>query len=312
MPDVPIWSECNINCVFCSNPVTGFRGTNENYTFEAFSRKWELYLQGKSSFLKFNAVDDYFSMTGGEPTLNPGFLKILALVRKTWPRKPIKLLTNARMFSYPQFAKACLALGGPDFELKVPFFGYDEKTYSAISRTPGAFAEARAGLENILKYRSPSQRVTIRIILHRVQLLWLGKLLDFLHDEFPGINAVEFLYVEYEGFAEQNIKALLVPLTRCGAELGKLEPKLRKFPEYHLLHFPLCALPRKLWHRAWRTLDPIKIVHALQCRDCKALELCVGVHRTYALHCGTEEFKPVKSLAGVTRSRDPYRPVAKA
>jgi hypothetical protein len=292
--------------------VEGFRGTNERYTYEAFREKWRLYLDGKASFLKFNAVDDFLSMTGGEPTLNPGFLKILGLVRKTWPRKPIKLLTNARMLSYPDFAKTVLALGGPDFELKVPFFGYDEKTYSAISRAPGAFAEARAGLHNIFKYRSPGQRVTIRIILHKIQLRWLKELLDFLHSEFPGIGAVEFLYVEYEGFAEKNLKALAVPITECGALLGKLEPALLKFPEYHLLHFPLCALPRKLWHRAWRTLDPIKIVHAPQCGKCSARELCVGIHRTYAINLGVTEFKPVKSLAGVKRSRDPYRPVQSA
>ena len=306
---MPIWPECNLNCVFCSNPVEGYRKTTSRYTFERFRKKWELYQKGKESFLKFNAVDDFASMTGGEPTLNPDFLKILALVRKTWPKKPVKLLTNARMMRYPAFAEKTLRLGGDFFEIKIPFFGPDEKSYNSIARTPGAFADACAGIENLLSLRRPGQTVTIRIILHKLQLKWLEGLLDFLPEKFRGIDGVELLFVEYEGHARQNFKALKLSLSDCGKKLGKLEPKLRGLPEFKLLHFPLCVLPKKLWPNAWRTLDPIKVVFPTGCSGCAAKKICVGVHKSYAECVGTEEFKPVKSLRGIVLSGNRYRPV---
>lgn len=312
MPDIPIWPECNLNCVFCSNPVEGFRNTREKYSYREFAKKWDLYLRGKETFLKFNSVDDFAGMTGGEPTIHPDFLKILAHVRKTWPGRGIKLLTNARMFGYESFAQNCFKIAKTPFEIGVPFFGYDAKSYESISRTPGSFSDAAAGLDAMFRFRKPGQRIGVRIVLHKLQTRHLPRMLDFLQVRYPALDLLELLFIEYEGFALENFANLKMSMRECGITLAKLSPELAKLREFRLLHFPLCVLPKQLWPNTWRTLDPIKIVFSLKCRKCKAQEICLGIHKSYAAAMGVREFKPVKTLSGVALSDNVYHPVRRA
>src|ERR1700726_4576112 len=86
MPDFPIWPQCNIGCVFCSNPVEGYRHTTDKYSFDVIRKKVFDYKRGLQTFVKFDEIGDYFNLTGGEPTLHPDFLKILALIRTEFPQ----------------------------------------------------------------------------------------------------------------------------------------------------------------------------------------------------------------------------------
>lgn len=310
MPDIPVWPQCNINCLFCSNPVSGYRDTQERYTFAKFEEKWKRYLETGHAFLKFDTGYDFISLTGGEPTCNPDFLKILGLLRKSWPDKPVQLLTNARMCKYEKFCAPLLLLAGPNFEVKVPVCGYDSKTHEAITRTPGSFADTMQGMRNIFALRAPGQRVGVRVILNKVQLKWLEQLLKFLLKEFPGLDKVELLFVEYEGMAAHNFRALDVSMKECGTELGRLAPLLRRFHEIGILHMPLCVLPKKLWPFAWRTLDPMKVMFAPPCARCKVRKYCVGIHRSYAAKRGVDEFKPFAKKPKLSESGDIYRPIA--
>ncbi|MCX5783303.1 MAG: radical SAM protein [Elusimicrobia bacterium] len=311
MPDIPVWPRCNINCIFCSNPVYGFRETEDRYVFARFAKDWQRHLDGKYPYLKFSRNEDFIGLTGGEPAMHPDFFKIIALLRKTRPDAKIMLLTNARMFKYKDFAQKCLLLGGDNLEIKVPLFGYNSKTHEAISRTPGSFADSVEGIKNIFLFKSPRQKIHARIILHKIQMLWLKKLLEFIAEKFPLMYDIEILFVEYEGFAEQNIKALKIPITQCAKELGKLYPVLKKFNNFKLLHFPLCVIPKKLWPYAWLTLDPIKLVHSVKCGKCAMLNYCVGIHKSYAIHAGVAEYKPVKKSVKFILSGDKYNPILK-
>src|SRR5258706_1130717 len=119
MPDIPIWPQCNIGCVFCSNPTEGYRNTTEQYSYEKIAEKIERYKKGEKVFPKFNEVRDYINITGGEPTIHPEFYKVLGLFRREFPRTLIRLLSNGRMFSYPEFAQRTLKVGFPPFEIAV-------------------------------------------------------------------------------------------------------------------------------------------------------------------------------------------------
>ena len=49
MPDFPIWPQCNIACVFCSNPVEGFRHTTDKYAYEELKGELGLdHFEGRS------------------------------------------------------------------------------------------------------------------------------------------------------------------------------------------------------------------------------------------------------------------------
>jgi MoaA/NifB/PqqE/SkfB family radical SAM enzyme len=309
VPDFPIWPQCNIACVFCSNPVEGFRQTTERYTFSEIRKKLDDYKKGARTFVKFDEVRDYFNLTGGEPTNHPDFLKILALIRTEFPPNLIRLLSNGRMFAYEDFARRTCGIAGLPFEIAVPMFGYDAKTHESISRTPKSFEQTTLGLRHLEKHRKPGQLVEIRIIMTKVQAKYLDGLLDYLLAEFPWIDRVVFLFEELEGFAEQYRDRLVFTQTECAAAIDRNFEKLRRFKDARMYHFALCAVPERLWPFVWNTLADFKVTYLDGCRTkCVYRDRCVGVHRSYIKHAGAPDIKPITRERPVACSGHRYHP----
>ena len=310
MPDFAIWPDCNIGCVLCSNPVEGYRHTTDQYSFEIIRNKLLDYKRGLRTFVKFDEVGDYFNLTGGEPTLHPDFLKILALIRTEFPQNLIRLLTNGRTLSEPDFARRACGIAGLPFEIAVPMFGGDAKSHEAISRTPGSFSQTVQGLRNLQAHRRPGQIVEIRVIMTKLQARFLDGLLDYLLAEFPWVDRVVFLYEEIEGFAELYKDRLLLTQSECAARLDDNFEKLRKFKDARLYHFSLCAVPARLWPRVWNTLADFKVTWLEGCRSkCLYRGQCVGVHRSYVKHAGAPDIVPIETRRAVELSGDSYHPI---
>ncbi|MBI5598012.1 MAG: radical SAM protein [Elusimicrobia bacterium] len=308
MPDFSIWPQCNIGCVFCSNPVSGFRETTDKYSYAEMVRKVGKYKRGLRTFVKFDEVGDYFNLTGGEPTLHPDFLKIVALLRTEFPRSLVRVLSNGRLFSYEDFARRTMGVGLAPFEVAVPLFGYDARTHEATSRTPGSFAQTMAGLENLRRHRGPGQRVEVRIILTRIQLKSLSGLLDMVLEKLSWVDQVVFLFVELEGFAEQYRDRVCLTMTEAAAALDALYDKVVRLPEARLYHFPLCAVPPRLWPFVYNTLAGFKVTWLDGCASCAHRPQCVGVHKSYVKHMGAPDIRPFAAPLAVEPSGDRYHP----
>lgn len=309
MPDFAIWPDCNIGCVFCSNPVKGFRQTTEKYSLEGIARKIREYKAGRRRFLKFDAVSDYFNITGGEPTLHPDFLRVLALIRGEFPGRLIRLLTNGRLFSYESFSSRVHGVGQTPFEVAIPLFGHDARTHEATSRTPGSFAQTVAGLHNSLRARRDGQAVELRIILTKIQMRSLEATLKFAFSEFPEVDRVCLLFVELEGFAERYRSQVAMTLSECAKGIDLSYGVLRRFREVRLYHFPLCVLPERLWPFVYNTLDGIKVTSVeSECPNCLYRGRCVGVHRSYARHMGAPDIHAIKEPRAVLESGDAFHP----
>lgn len=310
MPDLSIWPECNIGCVFCSNPVEGFRGTSDKYSFEAIRKKLEEYKSGLRTFVKFDEVRDYFNLTGGEPTIHPEFLRIVAHIRTEFPLNLIRLLSNGRMFAYEDFARRTLAIAGLPFEVAVPMFGPDAKTHESISRAPGSFEQTTRGLRHLFARRQPGQLVEIRVILTRLQCRHLDGLLDFLLAEFPQLDRIVFLYEELEGFAEKYKDVLRIPMSEAAENLERNLDKLKRFKDARLYHFALCTVPTPLWPFVWNTLADFKVTFLEGCRSsCRYRGQCVGVHRSYLRHSPAQDIAPIVKKRPVVLTGDRYHPV---
>ncbi|UPT75702.1 MAG: radical SAM protein [Elusimicrobiota bacterium] len=309
MPDFPIWPQCNIGCVFCSNPVEGFRQTTDRYALDELKKKLSDYKAGLRTFVKFDEERDYFNLTGGEPTNHPDFLKILAHIRTEFPANLIRLLSNGRMFYYEDFARRTCGIAQTPFEIAVPMFGPDPKTHEAISRTPGSWAQTTQGLRHLAKHRRPGQLVEIRIIMTKVQVRWLDGLLDYLLAEHPWVDRVVFLFEEIEGFAEQYKDRLKFTQSECAAHLDRNYEKLKRFKDARLYHFSLCTVPERLWPFVWNTLAGFKVEYQEGCRTkCAHREQCVGVHRSYARHMGAPDIAPIAVARAAVPTGDRFHP----
>jgi MoaA/NifB/PqqE/SkfB family radical SAM enzyme len=309
MPDFPIWPQCNIGCVFCSNPVEGFRHTTDRYALDELKKKLSDYKAGLRTFVKFDEERDYFNLTGGEPTNHPDFLKILAHIRTEFPANLIRLLSNGRMFFYEDFARRTCGIAQTPFEIAVPMFGPDPKTHEAISRTPGSWVQTTQGLRHLAKHRRPGQLVEIRIIMTKVQVRWLDGLLDYLLAEHPWVDRVVFLFEEIEGFAEQYKDRLKFTQSECAAHLDRNYEKLKRFKDARLYHFSLCTVPERLWPFVWNTLAGFKVEYQEGCRTkCAHREQCVGVHRSYARHMGAPDIAPIAVARAAVPTGDRFHP----
>ena len=310
MPDFSIWPQCNIGCVFCSNPVSGFRETTDKYSYAEMVRKVEKYKRGLRTFVKFDDVSDYFNLTGGEPTLHPEFLKIVGLLRGEFPRALVRVLSNGRLFSYDDFARRTMAMGLTPFEVAVPLFGHDARSHEATSRTPGSFAQTMAGLENLRRHRQAGQRVEIRIIMTRIQNKSLAGLLDMIAEHLGWVDQVVFLFVELEGFAEQYRDSVSWTMSEAANALDAMHEKLARLPQARLYHFPLCTVPTRLWPYVYNTLAPFKVTWLKGCADCSHRAQCVGVHRSYVKHMGAPDIAPILEPRCVPQTGDRYHPFA--
>jgi pyruvate-formate lyase-activating enzyme len=98
---------------------------------------------------------------GREPTIHPQILELLSEASGA-DRRPVGVVTNGRRFSSPAFAKQAVAAGLRAAGVKL--FGADAKTADAISRDPGGFTQALAGMRNL---RAAGVRaVEVRVPLH--------------------------------------------------------------------------------------------------------------------------------------------------
>lgn len=89
------------------------------------------------------ASDRPVLLAGREPTIHPRFLTLVERARGD-DERAVGVVTNARRFSHPRFAQAAARVGLRAASVKL--FGPDAASADAISRDPGGFAQALAGI----------------------------------------------------------------------------------------------------------------------------------------------------------------------
>jgi radical SAM protein with 4Fe4S-binding SPASM domain len=142
--DLELTERCNNNCVHCCINLP------EN---DEASRKMELSTDGWKKILQ--EVADLGGLTvrftGGEPLLREDFKELYLFTRKLGIR--VMLFTNARLIT-PELAEL-LAAYPPREVVEVTVYGMHQKSYEAVSRTPGSFEEFWRGLSLLLEKKIP-------------------------------------------------------------------------------------------------------------------------------------------------------------
>lgn len=99
-------------------------------------------------------------LAGREPTLHPDFVSLVAQARGADGRR-VGVTTNGRRFAYGRFTAEAVRAGLTDASVKV--FAAHQAAADAIARVDGAFAQAMAGIDNLVR---AGVRVEIRVPLH--------------------------------------------------------------------------------------------------------------------------------------------------
>lgn len=291
MPDIPVWNKCNNNCVMCANTAGFALNTAGDYLFLKQAGRLERHLKGAAAYRKNARTAGAWNLTGGEPTLNPEFLKTILYFRRRLEGEELTLLSNGRRFADRAFAAAFAAAARPPFTLAVSIHGPTAAEHDRVAGVKGAFAETIKGLRNILALPG-APFLELRIILHKLNYRRLGATLALLR-RLPGNFRVVVMHYESEGRGARNEDRLAVGLSATAARVNACARSLKRFGQVRLYHFPLCLLAPGLRPLAAVSLPPEDRVYPPACGDCRARAKCVGLMRPYLRRYGAAELKPL-------------------
>ncbi len=113
-------------------------------------------------------------LSGGEPTMHPRFLEIVSLARALGYRH-IQIITNGRRLCYRDFLSSAVSSGLD--EVTFSLHGHNAPLHDRLTRVPGSFVQAVAGLRHALSL--PGLIVSVDVVINKLNLSVLRDILDF-------------------------------------------------------------------------------------------------------------------------------------
>jgi len=133
---VDVGAFCNNNCIFCMEDDRRGR----------MDRVSHVTSEQVKAILDANRHRREVMFVSGEPTLNPEFLRYVRWAKDAG-FESIGVISNGRRFSYAPFAGKTVAAG---LNLAiVSLHGPEARIHDGLTRSPGAFEQALAGLGNL-------------------------------------------------------------------------------------------------------------------------------------------------------------------
>lgn len=290
--DLKLTFQCNNRCLFC---VQGDKRDHEPDREHS---------QARDEIAARRAQCDGIVFTGGEVTLRPDLLELVAYARELGYRS-IQIQSNGRRMSYLPYLDALLDAGAN--EIAPALHGATSATHDGLTRAKGSFVQTVKGIQHA---RSRGARVILNSVIVRANQAELVRMVQLFHR--LGVAQSQFAFVHALGSAADQFDdvvpryAEILPELRAALLLGE-SLGLRMMTEavpYCLMqglerfiaeqHMPETAI-----------LDGARIIDSyaeyrwsegkLQgeaCSLCSHRALCEGPWREYPEHFGWEEFLP--------------------
>jgi MoaA/NifB/PqqE/SkfB family radical SAM enzyme len=292
--DLKIGFQCNNQCYFC------VQGRKRQKTP---SKDFELLKKNLQDSFEDDCREVVF--TGGEPTLHPNFLELVA-VAKEIGYSNIQIQTNGRSFFYKDFCKKTIEAGATDFSPSL--HGYNAKIHDSLTRVEGSFFQTVKGILNL---KELGQKVAINSVITSKNYKHIPKLAKLFVE--LGVDQFQFAFIHLGGEAFSNRdwivprKKDVSPYVKKGLEIGLKAGKVvmvEAFPPCLLEGYEQCSselfIPEgKVFDIDFKVNDYGEYRRTQgkskgpECPNCKFFKVCEGPWREYSDLFGWSEFKPV-------------------
>lgn len=294
MPDIAIWASCDHRCNICSNP-RDFAKTNDKYSIDKIIMKVNGFKYwSKNNFYRFTDTNDWI-ITWWEPTLNPDYLEIINYIHKEFPLSKITQLSHWDKFSDIVFTKKVLKIN--NLHLCFPIHWYNSETHDRITWKYWSFSMLINWISNVLKFKNPTQTLELRIVIQKINALYLEKIFILINKYLSGIDFITLVFIEYEWQAIENLEEIKISYKDFfnNNELLLLKRSNIFLDKLRLYHFPLCVFSDyRLWKNTWRTLDVNEIMYWDKCSFCIVKKYCMWFHDSYFNTIwSSDELKPL-------------------
>ena len=138
----------------------------------------------------------------------------------------------------------------------------------------GAFDETIRGILNLKSY---SQKVEIRVVLHKQTYERLPELARFIARNFQFVDHVALMGLEITGFTRANLDELWIdPLDYQDQLKEAVHILTRAGIRTSIYNLQLCLLPKSLWEFSVKSISDWKNKYYPECSGCSERHGCGG------------------------------------
>ena len=222
-------ASCNNNCIFCMEEDRAERSAVNAKTTDEVVR----FILGKSR------GTEEVCFTSGEPTLNP---RLAAWAR--WARDAgvprVSVMTNGRALAYEKLCRTLVVAGVNRFYVSI--HGHEKRLHQALTRTPGSFDQAVAGLDNVARLKGRGVELHTSTVVTKQNLPYLAEIYRFLRGH--GVDQVVFNVMQANGRAHTHFDAIFPRYTEVAARAKAFFDEVSREggrAEAFLVDIPLCT-----------------------------------------------------------------------
>ena len=263
-------------------------------------------------------------LSGGEPTMHPGFRQILEYC--VGRGLSVDLLSNGESLCNVETAQKLLGgllLGS--MHMTTAIHSVEESVHDRVTGVPGSRMRTAQGIKNVMDLGIP---VVVKHIISSWNYREMRAFTDYALREFgPGIY-LTFCGMDYSGMSEDNVSKAAVSFREIGPYLEQALDRIQElrkefgaFPRAWVSDLPLCCVDPYYWgsfDSASRGMIAQNSLPGLteqglrseirpetdcdiffeECTKCIVSEVCPGAWRTAYSYFGEDAVKSVKPFIG--------------
>ena len=268
---------CSCNCIMCPQPPKKHNKELENKAIQILS-------------LIPSSYKNDICVTGGEPTvLGDFYLNFMEKIRKKFPHNFLMTLTNGKSFACLDFLNRFHQLN-LNSVLAISLCADTDDIHDSIVRVKGSFNLTQQGIYNLAK---ANEKIEIRIVISKLNYKRLSMMADFIYRNFPFIIHIDFMGMEYTGYASDNYSEIFINPQEYANNLSEAVLKLERYGLcVSVYNIPLCLLDSKIRKFAIRSISQWKQDYTEECSKCSYKNKCCGVFITSEKY----QYKNISSL----------------
>lgn len=273
-----VTEQCNHYCLMCSQPP---KRIDDSWILDEIEKIIPL----------IPKTAPEIGFTGGEPTLyGDRFINILEMMKSYLPRTAIHILSNGRRFSDITYARKYAHVQHPDMMVGIPLYADDPILHDYIVQAKGAFDETIRGILNLKRF---SQKVEIRIVIHKQSIKRLSQLAEFITRNLQFVNHVALMGLEMTGFTRANLDELWIDPYEYRNTLSSAVNVLSSYGvPVSVYNHQLCTINPDTYKFCRKSISDWKNEYVNECAGCEKMNQCGGFFSSSVLYKYSNHIAP--------------------